>query len=286
MDYHRIYREFIADRKSKGCPDGYSERHHILPRALGGGDEPENLIRLTAEDHFFAHLLLAKAHGGTMWIAVMRMMGARRRQWCPRKSRRAYGWAKKARSKAMSGLGHPNADGRLYDLEHKDGRIWRGYRCEMSGLGISGSLSDLLVAKKVGYAKGWFLRGHRPKYFTFARPGADNPCADSRCYNIDHVDGRKFKGTQIEIREYTGIAKSCCSMLLSGRRQIVKGWRVAGSVPSRSSAESLGRGNIYVVINGCGESFIGRMRWARLKAHRMISLTRSRLRKGRMMNRC
>lgn len=73
MDYGRVYREFIADRKSKPRPEGYTERHHILPRSLGGGNEPENLIDLTAEDHFFAHLLLAKIHGGGMWHALNAM---------------------------------------------------------------------------------------------------------------------------------------------------------------------------------------------------------------------
>lgn len=73
MDYERIYREFIADRKAKSKPDGYTEQHHILPRSLGGGNGIDNLIRLTASDHFFAHLLLAKIHGGSMWYAVNAM---------------------------------------------------------------------------------------------------------------------------------------------------------------------------------------------------------------------
>lgn len=71
MDYKRIYAEFIkARREREPSLSGYTERHHIIPRCMGGGDEPANLIRLTAGDHFFAHLLLAKAHGGPLWYAV------------------------------------------------------------------------------------------------------------------------------------------------------------------------------------------------------------------------
>lgn len=70
MDYERIYREFIADRKGKPKPEGYTERHHILPRSLGGGNEPENLVDLTARDHYFAHCCLAKVRGGKMWSAL------------------------------------------------------------------------------------------------------------------------------------------------------------------------------------------------------------------------
>lgn len=77
MNYSKIYDDFIADRRKKESQliesGEYRERHHILPRALGGGDELGNLISLTPEDHYFAHLLLAHIHGGTMWQAVKMM---------------------------------------------------------------------------------------------------------------------------------------------------------------------------------------------------------------------
>lgn len=74
MDYARIYAEFINDRKSKQPqkPD-YFEKHHIVPRSLGGGNESENLIRLTIEDHIHAHILLARIHGGKLWGAILFM---------------------------------------------------------------------------------------------------------------------------------------------------------------------------------------------------------------------
>ena len=76
MNYERIYKEFIADRRSKEAGlTGYTEKHHILPRSLKGSDEPENLIRLTAGDHYFAHLLLAKIHGGNQWAALWSVAG-------------------------------------------------------------------------------------------------------------------------------------------------------------------------------------------------------------------
>lgn len=74
MNYARIYAAFIDDRKSKQpqAPE-YSEKHHIKPRSLGGGDEPANIIRLTPEDHYFAHCCLAKIYGGGMWFAIKSM---------------------------------------------------------------------------------------------------------------------------------------------------------------------------------------------------------------------
>lgn len=37
----------------------YYEKHHIIPTCLGGSNTKENLVLLTPEEHFDAHLLLA-----------------------------------------------------------------------------------------------------------------------------------------------------------------------------------------------------------------------------------
>ena len=74
MDYKRIYDEFIADRRAKEAAliasGEYVERHHVVPRSLGGSDEKSNMIALTAADHYFAHECLARIHGGKMWAAL------------------------------------------------------------------------------------------------------------------------------------------------------------------------------------------------------------------------
>jgi len=77
MNYQRVYDEFIADRRAKesGLVKGTFERHHVLPRMLGGGNEAENIIRLVHSDHLFAHALLAEIHGGRMISCAARMSG-------------------------------------------------------------------------------------------------------------------------------------------------------------------------------------------------------------------
>ena len=57
--YRKVYNELIEKRRVN-VPEGYVERHHILPRSLGGGDEASNLVKLTAREHYVAHRLLAK----------------------------------------------------------------------------------------------------------------------------------------------------------------------------------------------------------------------------------
>lgn len=40
----------------------YGEHHHIMPRSLGGTDEDENIVKLTAREHFICHWLLVKMY--------------------------------------------------------------------------------------------------------------------------------------------------------------------------------------------------------------------------------
>ena len=57
------YQEFIQNilntRGRFNCGKEYHERHHIVPRCIGGTDDKENLIDLFAREHFIAHKLLA-----------------------------------------------------------------------------------------------------------------------------------------------------------------------------------------------------------------------------------
>lgn len=52
----------IYTRGSNGCKNGYFERHHIIPKCLGGSNDKSNLIDLYAEEHFHAHKLLAQEY--------------------------------------------------------------------------------------------------------------------------------------------------------------------------------------------------------------------------------
>jgi hypothetical protein len=58
----------------------YTEKHHILPRSLGGADDAVNLTKLTAREHFICHWLLVKIYptGEEHWkmLNAFRMMRA------------------------------------------------------------------------------------------------------------------------------------------------------------------------------------------------------------------
>jgi len=40
--------------------------HHIIPRHMGGTDDPSNLVRLTVEEHAAAHLKLYEEHSNKL----------------------------------------------------------------------------------------------------------------------------------------------------------------------------------------------------------------------------
>lgn len=71
--YHSIIYRAIARTTI-----GYSETHHIIPKSLGGSNGPENLVTLTAREHFICHLLLTKMVDGSarhkMLFALWRMV--------------------------------------------------------------------------------------------------------------------------------------------------------------------------------------------------------------------
>jgi hypothetical protein len=52
------YCDIIRNAQQRGVLIGYYEKHHILPKSLGGTNKKENLVYLTAAEHFRAHRFL------------------------------------------------------------------------------------------------------------------------------------------------------------------------------------------------------------------------------------
>lgn len=69
MNYSRHY-ALLVNRAKGRILNCYKETHHIIPKCIGGLDDNTNLVDLTAREHYIAHILLAKIHGGTLWHAV------------------------------------------------------------------------------------------------------------------------------------------------------------------------------------------------------------------------
>lgn len=244
MNYQSIYEQFIADRRSKAHAFGtYTESHHVVPRSLGGDDAAENLIDLSPEDHFFAHLLLAKIHGGMLWVPVVMWLGGERRNWAGRRSRLGYGWAKRAVIKAVSGSAAHQYDHTVYRFEHKGGERFSGTQAEIAiAFNLTRSGVNLLVKEKIASLRGWYLEGKRPQFVgRGSRKGMSHPMAVQTKTRFLHVDGREFVGTQYELHLVHGVSKSGACELVNGKRSVTLGWYVEGRPP-----RSLGRAASYI----------------------------------------
>ena len=78
---------------------GYCERHHVVPKCLGGSDELSNIVILTPEEHYVAHQLLIKMYPKHVKLAYAATTMAKR---CS--GNKAYGWLKRRHSLANSAL--------------------------------------------------------------------------------------------------------------------------------------------------------------------------------------
>jgi hypothetical protein len=61
LDYKLHYNLLIEKSKNREKPVVY-ERHHILPKSMGGTDKEDNFAYLTPKEHYVAHHLLWKIY--------------------------------------------------------------------------------------------------------------------------------------------------------------------------------------------------------------------------------
>lgn len=93
--------------RNRNVEDGvYYETHHVIPRCLGGSDNNENLVKLTPEEHYLAHLLLVKIHPGNIKLIYAANMMAS----CTldgKRNNKVYGWLRRKFSENISGPNNP-----------------------------------------------------------------------------------------------------------------------------------------------------------------------------------
>ena len=99
MNYSLHYERLISKSRNRSIlKTEYKERHHVIPRCMGGDDSGENLIDLFPEEHLIAHLLLSKIHNSKELIyAAFRMSNYRKL------SNKKYAWIRKKYAGILSG---------------------------------------------------------------------------------------------------------------------------------------------------------------------------------------
>lgn len=89
MDYKKHYSTLIERAKTR-ILNSYTEKHHIVPRCMGGSDDPNNLVRLTPEEHYVAHQLLVK-----IYPSNHRLINAATMMVANRNTNKMYGWLRR-----------------------------------------------------------------------------------------------------------------------------------------------------------------------------------------------
>lgn len=77
-------------------------KHHILPRHVGGTDDPSNLVLLTIEEHAEAHRLLYESHG--RWQDRVAWLTLSKQITCAEAIKMAQSLANKGENNAMFGM--------------------------------------------------------------------------------------------------------------------------------------------------------------------------------------
>lgn len=119
MNKYQTWYQQIIDRARGRILTGYVERHHVVPRSLGGSDHADNLVRLTAREHFVCHWLLTKMYTGEARykminaMYIMRADGPYQKRYQSKITSRVYNTLREEYSKYISNLNK----GRVQPLE-------------------------------------------------------------------------------------------------------------------------------------------------------------------------
>ena len=149
--YTTWYKNITKNAKNRSI-SGYTEKHHIIPKSLGGSDSDSNIVKLTAREHFICHWLLTKTTTGTSRqkmiyaLRVLRANNPHQQRYETKITSRVYENIKKEysiiQSEKVAGKNNPMYGDNFYRSE--EGR--RNQSAEVSG-GKNGSKQPEARAK-------------------------------------------------------------------------------------------------------------------------------------------
>lgn len=151
MNYGKIYDSLMKRSQGRKKSDGvYYEKHHIIPKCLGGSNKKENLTLLTAEEHWIAHLLLVKINPDVpKLVYACQAMSMTSKNNLGRTTNKMFGWIRRKYSESVS----ERQQGRLLSDETRDkiSNTLKGRLPEHQKLGNVSQRPE--VAKKISESK-------------------------------------------------------------------------------------------------------------------------------------
>lgn len=160
MNYQKIYDSLISSRKERmPTLSEYYERHHIIPKSLGGTDDAGNLILLTAREHFIAHWLLYRIHKNQEMAFAFFIMSSGMKSNNSQRikfSSIAYSEAKKAKSEYLKILNSKYKKGHVKSEETKKklseslkGKRFTSEHSKNIGLSLKGKAKSKQTCEKI-----------------------------------------------------------------------------------------------------------------------------------------
>lgn len=143
----------IINRAKERVADGYVEIHHIIPKCLGGSDEKDNLVSLTAREHFICHALLTKMSDNDSLKYACFMMTVKNQHHHNRYkcSSRLYEYVRKlnsiAASNRMKGISYNVGRVKYYNPETLDEKLFDSDNDAPKGW-VKGSLKSRVSKNK------------------------------------------------------------------------------------------------------------------------------------------
>jgi hypothetical protein len=235
--YTKIYYCIVdAARARDLSKNTYKEVHHIIPRSLSGSNLAENLVALTAREHFLCHWLLTKMTSGCdqqkMIFAFTLMLKCRSRlqeRYCTKLTARLYEKYKLLDSDIKKKL----YKGRIrnttkYKFCHVDGRTEECSILEMSQKhNLLRSSVAHLVRKPEGkhHVKGWSVNipiqsMHRSDLYT----GPGGPNYDQTVYIFMYKNGTLERCTKYELFTKYSLSRNGIYDICSGKQHSSQGW--------------------------------------------------------------
>jgi hypothetical protein len=214
--YTKTYYQ-IVDRAKARIIDCYVERHHIIPKSLGGTNEIGNLVNLTAKEHFICHLLLTKmvtgSHKRSMCYAVWQMTHIKgRERYKP--SSRIYDILRKKLSETYKGVPKSEQAKRNMSLAHQ-GKTGTPHTEEHKQY-----MSALYKGKSKNYASflGKTHSAETKQKQSLIKQGKNNPMY-GRKRSADAIE--RSRQAQLNIPKPTFVC-NCCGKTVGGKSNLLR----------------------------------------------------------------
>lgn len=240
MNYQQIYNDIINCAKMRILdPALHYDKHHILPKSLGGTNDSDNLVSLTDREHFIAHTLLWKIHRNRSMTSALWIMSQNKRYHYKEMNSNRYAELREEFRKHKTNQ-------QIYKFENiVTGEIFEGIRIQFRKYADISYTECATIVKNGGIChinEKFNTNGVNWKLFGAAIAKRIPHNTDSTLYEFENVyTGEEFIGTRkqfdntISYRSYEVVNKV----------RIVNGWKLKSAtfkkIPKNKNIASQGK---------------------------------------------